>query len=103
MHGGDLFVGQSVGRPRPATLERGPTSLTDPERHAMAEDLDIRIGRNLREMRLKARLDVDALAVRAGLPMAVLARYEEGRLRVPVEVLARLAELLHRPLGDFFA
>jgi transcriptional regulator with XRE-family HTH domain len=69
----------------------------------MAEDLDIRIGRNLREIRLKAGLDVEALAGRAGLPAAVLARYEEGRLRIPVEVLARLVELLDRPLGDVFA
>lgn len=84
-------------------MERGSASLTDPERRAMADNLDIRIGRNLREIRLKARLDLETLAVRAGLPAAVLARYEEGRLRVPVEVLARLAELLDRPLADFFA
>lgn len=68
----------------------------------MAEDLDARIGRNLREIRLKAGFDADALAVRAGLKAAILTRYEDGALRVPVEVLARLADLLDRPLCDFF-
>ena len=69
----------------------------------MPEDLDTRIGRNLREIRLKAGLDLDGLASRTGLQPALLASYEAGRRRVPVEVITRLATLLGRPLADFFA
>ncbi len=69
----------------------------------MADNLDARIGCNLREIRLKAGLDAETLANRAGLQAAALARYEEGGLRIPVELLTRLADLLERPLGDFFA
>lgn len=69
----------------------------------MAEDLDARIGRNLRECRLKAGFDLDALAMRTGLQPAVIGLYEAGRSRIPVEVLTLLARVLARPIDDFFA
>lgn len=69
----------------------------------MADDIDARIGGNLRAIRMAAGLPIDALACRTGLQPAVLALYEAGRRRIPVEVLAQLAAALGRPIGDFFA
>ncbi len=69
----------------------------------MANDIDARIGTNLRELRLKAGLDLDGLAGRTGLQPAALSGYETGRTRVPVEVLTYLAAVLDQPLGAFFA
>ena len=68
----------------------------------MADDIDARIGRNLRAIRMEADLTVDALAFRTGLQPAVLALYEAGRRHMPVEVLTQLAAALGRPIGDFF-
>ena len=69
----------------------------------MTEDLDARIGRNLRECRLKAGLDLDALARRTGLQPAMIGLFETGRSRIPVEMLLLFARTLARPLDDFFA
>lgn len=68
----------------------------------MAEDIDDRIGRNLRGIRVAAGIAVDTLAGRTGLQPATLTLYENGRRRIPVEVLAQLASALGRPIGDFF-
>ncbi len=69
----------------------------------MAEDIDARIGGNLREIRMAAGFHIDTLACRTGLQPAVLTLYEAGRRRIPVEVLRQLAAALRRPIGDFFA
>ena len=76
-----------------------------PKRHAMeamAEDIDARIGRNMREIRMAAGLSIDTLACRTGLQPATLALHEAGRRRIPVEVLTRLAAVLGRQVADFF-
>lgn len=69
----------------------------------MAEDIDARIGGNLRAIRMAAGFHIDTLARRTGLQPAILTLYETGRRRVPVEVLTQLAAALGRPVGDFFA
>lgn len=69
----------------------------------MVDDLDVRIGRRLREIRLRAGLDIVELARRGAIPAAEVIRYEAGRARVPVDVLTRLAEVLGASVADFFA
>ncbi len=69
----------------------------------MTQDLDIRIGRRLRACRLRADLSIDAVADLIGLQPGTIARYESGRLHIPVCQLTSLADLLRVPLGAFFA
>ena len=98
-----FFVGQFMVRVAPVEPDREPACTMGTERATMAENLDARIGINLREGRLRAGFDLDALAGRTGLRPALLGHYEAGRQRVPVDVLARLAEALDRPVVEFFA
>jgi hypothetical protein len=50
--------------------------------------------------RLRARLPLDVLAVRAGLPTASLSRFERGQGRLSDEQLARLESTLRANEGS---
>ena len=69
----------------------------------MIDDLDVRLGHHLRDFRLRVDLSIAALARLARLPPETIGHYEAGRRRIPVETLARLAEILRVSVPQFFA
>jgi transcriptional regulator with XRE-family HTH domain len=61
-----------------------------------------RLAERLREAREEKGLSQEEVALKLGLPRPAISQIENGRRRVEVLELARLAKLYDRPL-DFFA
>jgi transcriptional regulator with XRE-family HTH domain len=60
-------------------------------------------GPRLREARIAAGLRPEQLALSIGRSVYSIHDYERGRVRPPVDVLADIAEVLHRDINDLLA
>ncbi|PKP81943.1 MAG: hypothetical protein CVT79_06510 [Alphaproteobacteria bacterium HGW-Alphaproteobacteria-18] len=65
-------------------------------------DIDRRVGRNLRQLRLEAGLSLQELAARIGLSHQQLQKYETGSNRLSVGLLPGFAEALGVDVAVFF-
>lgn len=65
--------------------------------------IDLLVGARLRERRFQARLSLAELASCIGVSPARLLSFEDGRERVPAQVLVRLCDALGIGLADIFA
>ena len=69
----------------------------------IAAEIDRIIGLNIRRAREDVRLGQHEMAALLGIPVHVLARYEEGQDRTPASVLLELTRHLGCQLTDLFA
>lgn len=60
------------------------------------------IGRNIRMLRVKARLSQSVLGARIGLTFQQVQKYESGANRVSGSCLWRISQALGVPIGAFF-
>lgn len=58
------------------------------------------LGRRIAQLRQQAGMSQQAVADELGIAQQTLAHYEVGRLRLPVSLLTRLAELFSVPADD---
>jgi len=65
-------------------------------------DIDVRVGRRLREARLLAGLSQSQLGARVGVTFQAVQKYESGENRLSASRLLGVAEVLHQPLSFFF-
>jgi transcriptional regulator with XRE-family HTH domain len=65
-------------------------------------EFDQAIGRNLRRMRVRAGLTQQGLAGHLGVTFQQVQKYENGKNRLPLESLYRLANLFKAPVDSFF-
>ncbi|MGY4708914.1 helix-turn-helix domain-containing protein [Mycolicibacterium sp. CBM1] len=61
---------------------------------ANADDVDLRVRRRLRELRIRLGLTLDDVASRAGIDVSTLSRLESGKRRLALDHLPRLAAAL---------
>ncbi|MDJ1158897.1 helix-turn-helix domain-containing protein [Chelatococcus sp. SYSU_G07232] len=73
------------------------------ESAALADNLDIRLGRRLKAMRTAAGLTLDELAGRAGISRAMISRIERGESSPTAALLGRLCAGLGISLAAVFA
>jgi transcriptional regulator with XRE-family HTH domain len=66
------------------------------------DDLDLLIGRRLRERRILLAISQEELARRIGLSFQQLQKYEVGENRISAARLFKLSEILAVPIGWFF-
>ena len=74
-----------------------PTEPDDLER-----EIQLRVGRRVRELRLAAGLTAVALATRSGISQGQLSKIENGKAVLSSKVLAALCRVLDRPVGYLF-
>jgi transcriptional regulator with XRE-family HTH domain len=72
------------------------------EARAMSEQTRKRLAERLREAREAKGLSQEEVATQLGIPRPAISQIENGRRRVEVLELARLAKLYERPM-EFFA
>jgi transcriptional regulator with XRE-family HTH domain len=65
-------------------------------------DVDVRVGRRLREARLLAGISQSQLGARIGVTFQAVQKYESGENRLSASRLLAVAEFLHQPLSFFF-
>ena len=65
-------------------------------------ELAAQVGQRIRELRRKKNISMESLAYAAGIEYAQLSRIELGKINTSVYQLYLLAEILERPLADFF-
>jgi len=65
-------------------------------------DIDVRVGRRLREARLLAGLSQSQLGARIGVTFQAVQKYESGENRLSASRLLGAAEVLRQPLSCFF-
>ena len=64
--------------------------------------VDRHVGGRLREMRVSRGLDVIFIARALGVPVPLVAAWEQGTKRIPADQMVALAELFFCPLAAFF-
>lgn len=65
-------------------------------------EVDVSVGRRLREARLLAGLSQGQLGARIGVTFQAVQKYESGENRLSASRLLAVAEFLHQPLSFFF-
>lgn len=65
-------------------------------------ELAAQVGKRIRELRRQKNISMESLAYAAGIEYAQLSRIELGKINTSVYQLYLLAEILERPLADFF-
>lgn len=65
-------------------------------------ELAVQVGKRIRELRHQKNISMESLAYAAGIEYAQLSRIELGKINTSVYQLYLLAEILERPLTDFF-
>jgi transcriptional regulator with XRE-family HTH domain len=65
-------------------------------------ELAAQVGKRIRELRHQKNISMESLAYAAGIEYAQLSRIELGKINTSVYQLYLLAEILERPLADFF-
>jgi TRAP-type transport system periplasmic protein len=66
------------------------------------EQIQRRVGRRLRELRLAAGLTTADLAGRGGISQSLVSKIENGKATLSVKVLTRLCTVFDRPVGYLF-
>src|SRR5215475_144897 len=105
-----LDDGEPIGSRPSAARERAvkavkPTgrNLGRPSQQARkTDDLDLLIGRRLRERRTLLAISQEELARRIGLSFQQLQKYEVGENRISAARLFKLSEILAVPISWFF-
>lgn len=80
-----------------------PKRRTPSQTARKADDMDLTIGRRLRERRMLLGLSQDELAQRIGLSFQQLQKYETGENRISAARLYRIAQVLDVSITWFFA
>jgi len=65
-------------------------------------EVDVRVGRRLREARLLAGVSQSQLGARIGVTFQAVQKYESGENRLSASRLLAVAGALHQPLSFFF-
>jgi transcriptional regulator with XRE-family HTH domain len=81
-------IGRNLGRPS--------------QQARKTDDLDLLIGRRLRERRILLAISQEELARRIGLSFQQLQKYEVGENRISAARLFKLSEMLAVPISWFF-
>jgi transcriptional regulator with XRE-family HTH domain len=68
---------------------------------SQADKLDVQIGRRIQKAREAQDIGRPTLAERVGLSAMAIYKFETGRTRIVVSVLAKIAKALKRPVSDF--
>lgn len=79
----------------PSQLDPMGTGMTPDDKRFFKE-----LGRRIAHLRQQAGLSQQAVADRLGIAQQTLAHYEVGRLRLPVSLLPKLAELFGVPADE---
>jgi transcriptional regulator with XRE-family HTH domain len=84
---------------RPAETNTVPAA--EPGKRGRSE-VDVQVGRRLREARLLAGLSQSQLGTRIGVTFQAVQKYESGENRLSASRLLAVAEFLRQPLSFFF-
>ncbi len=76
--------------------------IPDEAAESLAEQLQKQVGLRLRELRLAAGFTAADLADRAGMSQSQISKIETGKTTLSVRTLARLCQVLERPVGYLF-
>lgn len=76
-----------------------PTQI---ETDALESEIQLRVGRRVRELRLAAGLTTVALARQSGISQGQLSKIENGKALLSSKALAALCRVLDRPVGYLF-
>ena len=94
---------QPRGRRAVKAVEPTGRNLGRPSQQARkTDDLDLLIGRRLRERRILLAISQEELARRIGLSFQQLQKYEVGENRISAARLFKLSEILAVPISWFF-
>lgn len=66
------------------------------------DEIDRRIGRNIRRLRKARRLSQTRLGMALGVTFQQIQKYESGANRISASALFRLAQALSEPIRGFF-
>jgi TRAP-type C4-dicarboxylate transport system substrate-binding protein len=72
------------------------------ETDALEREIQLRVGRRVRELRRAAGLTTIALARRSGISQGQLSKIENGKALLSSKILAALCRVLDRPVGYLF-
>jgi len=72
------------------------------ESHDLEREIQLRVGRRVRELRLAAGLTAVALSGRSGISQGQLSKIENGKAVLSSKILAALCRVLDRPVGYLF-
>ncbi len=82
---------------------RGARGLPQPSDTALSEEaIQRRVGGRIRDLRVALGLTATDLAARAGISQGQLSKIETGKATLSIRTLARLCEVLDRPLSYLF-
>jgi TRAP-type C4-dicarboxylate transport system substrate-binding protein len=68
----------------------------------LEREIQLRVGRRVRELRLAAGLTAVALSARSGISQGQLSKIENGKAVLSSKILAALCRVLDRPVGYLF-